>query len=55
VGRLLAKGHARTSGASMISGYTGDSDALEVALCRFAQLYADQTEADWERLSATRM
>ncbi|AMY54214.1 DUF2252 domain-containing protein [Rhodococcoides fascians] len=55
VGRLLAKGHARTSGASMISGYTGDSDELDVALCRFARLYADQTEADWERLSATRM
>ncbi|MDJ0392144.1 DUF2252 domain-containing protein [Rhodococcus sp. G-MC3] len=46
VGRLLAKGHARTSGASMIAGYVGDSDALDTALCRFARLYADQTEAD---------
>ena len=26
VGQLLAKGHARTSGASMISGYMGRSD-----------------------------
>jgi hypothetical protein len=34
----------------MISGYTGDSDELDVALCRFARLYADQTEADWECL-----
>ena len=46
VGRLLAKGHARTSGASMIAGYVGKSDTLDIALCRFARLYADQTEAD---------
>ena len=26
VGQLLAKGHARTSGASMIAGYMGSSD-----------------------------
>jgi uncharacterized protein (DUF2252 family) len=46
VGRLLAKGHARTSGASMIVGYAGSSDHLDTALARFARLYADQTEAD---------
>ncbi|WP_089251291.1 DUF2252 domain-containing protein [Rhodococcoides kyotonense] len=46
VGRLLAKGHARTSGASMIAGYLGKSDAVDIALSRFARLYADQTEAD---------
>jgi uncharacterized protein (DUF2252 family) len=46
VGHLLAKGHARTSGASMISGYVGSSDKLERALCRFACAYADQTEGD---------
>jgi uncharacterized protein (DUF2252 family) len=45
-GHLLAKGHARTSGASMIVGYTGSSDRLDVAMARFARLYADQTEAD---------
>jgi uncharacterized protein (DUF2252 family) len=45
-GHLLAKGHARTSGASMIVGYAGSSDYLDVALARFARLYADQTEAD---------
>lgn len=45
-GHLLAKGHARTSGASMIVGYTGSSDRLDSALARFARLYADQTEAD---------
>jgi uncharacterized protein (DUF2252 family) len=46
VGHLLAKGHARTSGASMIAGYVGRSDNLDSALCRFARAYADQTEAD---------
>ncbi len=49
-GRLLAKGHARTSGASMIAGYTGSSDKVDVALGRFAQAYADQTERDHQSL-----
>ncbi len=43
-GRLLAEGHARTSGASMIAGYLGGSDEVDVALCAFAWRYADQTE-----------
>ena len=46
LGHLLAKGHARTSGASMIAGYLGRSDRVDDALCRFARAYADQTEAD---------
>jgi hypothetical protein len=46
VGRLLAKGHARTSGASMIAGYAGRSDQLDRAMVAFARAYADQTEAD---------
>jgi uncharacterized protein (DUF2252 family) len=50
VGHLLAKGHARTSGASMIAGYVGSSDKVDVALARFARLYADQTEADHQAL-----
>jgi hypothetical protein len=55
VGHLLAKGHARTSGASMIAGYVGSSDKLDQALCRFAAGYADQTEADHaELISAVR-
>ena len=51
-GRLLAKGHARTSGASMIAGYIGSSDKLDRALSRFARAYADQTERDHESLVA---
>ena len=50
VGHLLAKGHARTSGASMIAGYVGSSDKLDRSLCRFARAYADQTEADHQAL-----
>lgn len=46
VGALLAKGHARTSGASMISGYLGTDDAAADAFASFARGYADQTEAD---------
>ena len=49
-GRLLAKGHARTTGASMIAGYVGKSDKLDRAIRRFAQAYADQTERDHQRL-----
>lgn len=52
VGHLLAKGHARTSGASMIAGYVGSSGKLDQAMCRFAAAYADQTEADHARLVA---
>ena len=49
-GRLLAKGHARTSGASMIAGYAGSSENLDRAICRFARAYADQTERDHQTL-----
>jgi uncharacterized protein (DUF2252 family) len=49
-GTLLAKGHARSSGASMIAGYLGLSDKADEALCRFAQAYADQTEQDHQAL-----
>ena len=45
-GLLLAKGHARTSGASMIAGYVGASGKLDEALSQFSQAYADQTEQD---------
>ncbi len=48
-GMLLAKGHARTSGASMIAGYLGGGGRVRDALCRFARSYADQTESDHAR------
>lgn len=49
-GLLLAKGHARTSGASAIAGYVGTSSSLDAALSQFARTYADQTERDHEAL-----
>jgi hypothetical protein len=52
VGQLLAKGHARTSGASMIAGYMGSSSRVDKALCTFAKRYADQTESDHAALVA---
>ncbi len=52
VGQLLAKGHARTSGASMIAGYLGRSEKVDEALSTFARRYADQTEADHAALVA---
>lgn len=49
-GRLLVKGHARTSGASMIVGYLGRSAQVDAAITRFARACADQTERDHEPL-----
>jgi uncharacterized protein (DUF2252 family) len=49
-GYLLAKGHARTSGASMIAGYLGSGHKVPEAFCRFARAYADQTERDHAEL-----
>jgi len=49
-GLLLAKGHARTSGASMIAGYLGGSDKVDRAMGQFARAYADQTERDHQAL-----
>jgi uncharacterized protein (DUF2252 family) len=51
-GLLLAKGHARTSGASMIAGYLGSGDKVDRAMRRFARAYADQTERDHQALVA---
>src|SRR4029450_8733579 len=47
VGHLLAKGHARNSGASMLAGYAGPP---ATPLPRFARDYADQNEADHAEL-----
>ena len=49
-GGLLAKGHARTSGASLIAGYLGSSDKIDVVFAQFARTYADQTERDHQAL-----
>jgi Uncharacterized protein conserved in bacteria (DUF2252) len=49
-GTLLAKGHARSTGATILSGYLGKGDSAVRAFARFARAYADQTEADYQAL-----
>jgi hypothetical protein len=46
---VLAKAHARTGDAGLLAGYCGKSAALDNALVKFAKLYADQTEADYQQ------
>ena len=50
-GRTLARGHARSGDAVTISAYLGSGDAMDKALARFAELYADQNELDYAALS----
>jgi uncharacterized protein (DUF2252 family) len=45
-GWALARAHARSGDASMISGYLGNSDVFDNAIVKFAAAYADQTESD---------
>ncbi len=49
-GEVLAKAHARTGDAVMLAGYCGRGDQLDEALAEFAVGYADQTNADHDRL-----
>ena len=50
-GWTLARAHARSGDAAMISGYMGKSDVFDRAIERFAVSYADQTERDHEALA----
>jgi hypothetical protein len=45
-GHSLARSHARSGDAAMISGYLGQSDTFDKAIADFSVLYADQTERD---------
>jgi len=51
-GWALALAHAKSGDAAMIAGYAGKSDVLDEAMARFAFAYADQTEKDYQALSA---
>ena len=48
-GELMARGHARSGDACVISGYCGSGLKLKKALLTFATAYADQTESDYAR------
>ena len=54
-GELLAKGHARSGDACVLAGYLGNGEKCGMALAKFAEAYADQTEADWEKLKRSRV
>ena len=49
-GWALARAHARTGRAAVISGYLGSSEDFDHAIADFAIAYADQNEQDYRRL-----
>ncbi len=51
-GEILARGHARAGDARVISGYIGTSNRFQQAIVRFAEAYAEQTNADWKQMCA---
>jgi uncharacterized protein (DUF2252 family) len=53
-GELLARGHARSGDAQVLSGYLGNSPRFDEAVATFAAAYADQTEKDWKLLVRSR-
>jgi uncharacterized protein (DUF2252 family) len=48
----LALAHAKSGDAAMIAGYVGKSAELDEAMVNFAFAYADQTEKDYQALTA---
>ena len=53
-GELLARGHARSGDPLALAGYIGKSDRFVDALGDFAEDYADQCEADYQRFLHSR-
>ena len=49
-GWALARAHARTGRAPMISGYLGASDRFDRAIEEFGVAYSEQNELDYQRL-----
>ena len=49
-GWALARAHARTGRATLISGYLGASEDFDHAIADFALAYAAQNEQDYRRL-----
>lgn len=52
-GAVLARAHARSGDASIISGYVGDTNEFDAAIAAYAVSYADITEVDYAALVAT--
>ncbi|HQR84923.1 MAG: hypothetical protein B7Y05_07020 [Polynucleobacter sp. 24-46-87] len=51
-GQALARSHAKSGNAAMISGYLGKSDVFDEAVSLFAMEYAKQNEKDYQSLLA---
>ena len=51
-GHALARAHARSGDAVLLSTYMGDDDTFEEAMADFGSAYADQTECDHEALAS---
>ena len=51
MGAVLARAHARSGDAAVISGYLGEETTFDEAIGLFAQAYADQAEKDYEVFS----
>ncbi|BFV55183.1 DUF2252 domain-containing protein [Kitasatospora sp. CMC57] len=49
-GALLARAHAHTVDAAVVSGYCGKNEALDEAIAAYSVAYADRTEADHAEL-----
>jgi uncharacterized protein (DUF2252 family) len=47
-GWTLARAHAKAGDPAMIAGYLGAADQFDIALAKYSQAYADQTERDFE-------
>jgi hypothetical protein len=50
-GRTMARGHARSGDAVAIGAYVGRSDSLDKSVTAFAEAYAGQNRADYERFT----
>jgi uncharacterized protein (DUF2252 family) len=49
-GELLARGHSRSADACIIAGYIGSGRKFDDAILEFAEVYAEQTQKDWQAL-----
>jgi len=49
-GQALARSHAKSGNAALISGYLGKSDVFDEAVSMFAMEYAEQNKWDYEEL-----
>jgi len=51
MGIVLARAHARSGDAAVVSGYLGEESTFDEAIGSFALAYADQAEADYEEFA----